>query len=117
MKFASKKIGPAFCCMILALASSGCVGTKVHFDDISLEKADLTRGRVIESSCSGFQLLCLIPIEINDRQSDAYMRLKQAAGSDFITDVKITESWTWAYIGTVHKTRFIATAYPDKTRR
>lgn len=114
MKFTSKLIGNTVCCGVLALAGLGCMGTKVHFDDIPLARADLTRGRMVEGSASGFQLLCLIPIGINDRQEDAYLRLKRSAGSDFITDVKITESWTWAYIGTVHKTRFYATAYPEK---
>ena len=115
MKYAYMMIGNLCCCIALALAGLGCVGSKVHFDDIPLSKADMTHGRLVEGSCSGFQLLSLIPIGINDRQADAYSRLKQSAGRDYVTDIKITESWTWAYIGTVHKTRFNAMAYPEKS--
>jgi len=100
--------------LMLVAVGSGCLGTKVKFEDIPLEKADMTRGRTIESSATGFQLLCLIPISINDRLSEAYWRLKRSAGSDYLTDIQISESWAWAYIGTIHKTRLIAQAYPQK---
>lgn len=114
MKSKSKLIGNTLCVIVFALSGFGCVGSKVHFDDIPLAKADLTRGRMVEASSSGFQLMCLIPIGINGRQEEAYRRLKRVAGSDYITDVKIIESWTYAFVGTVYRTKFIATAYPEK---
>jgi len=103
------------CVCVLAFSCAGCIGSKVHFEDIPLDRADLTRGRPVEGSSTGFQLLCLIPIGINDRHEEAYWRLKRAAGNDFVTDIKVQESWTWAYIGTIHKTTLTAISYPEKS--
>jgi len=103
------------CLVALAITGFGCIGTKVHFPDAPIEKLDLTRGRTITGSASGFQLLLLIPIGTNGRHAEAYAALKQQAGNDFITDIKIEESWTWAYVGTVYTTTLTATAYPEKT--
>ena len=115
MKTFNCRIAQVVIAWTVALFMSGCLGTKVKFDDIPSEKAEMTRGRTIEGSATGFQLLCLIPIGINDRLQNAYWRLKRSAGSDYITNVSITESWTWAYIGTIHKTRLMATSYPQKS--
>ena len=57
-------------------------------------------------------MLLLIPININDRQERAYTLLKAQANGGFITDVKIKESWTYAFVGTVYKTTITATVYP-----
>jgi len=113
MKSFGKKVGPVLCSFVLAMGC-GCIGSKVHFEDIPVAKVDMTRGRTVEGCTSGFQLLCLIPIGINGRQESAYWKLRRAAGNDFVTDIGVEESWTWAYIGTIHKTRLIGTAYPEK---
>jgi hypothetical protein len=34
------------------------------------------------------------------------------AGGDFISDVKVQESWTYGFIGTLYCTRLEAMAYP-----
>jgi hypothetical protein len=101
--------------VLLALTAFGCAGTKVNFADVSLDRLDLTRGRNISASASGFQLLLFIPIGVNGRQAEAYARLQQAAGTDRITDIKVQESWTYAFVGTVYRTTMTATAYPEKT--
>lgn len=103
------------CSTVLALSGMGCMGTKVHFADVPLDKLDLTRGRTITATSSGFQLLLFIPIGINGRQAEAYERLKKEAGNDYITDIKIQESWSYAFVGTVYRTTLTATAYPDKS--
>ena len=90
----------------------GCAGTKIHFPSVQPETLDLTKGRQITTASSGFQLLLLIPIGINGRQAKAYSKLQAAAGQDQIADVKIEESWTWALVGTVYKTKLTAMAYP-----
>ena len=100
--------------VLLAITAFGCAGTRVNFADVPVEKLDLTRGRQISASSSGFQLLLFIPIGINGRQAEAYARLQQAAGSDLITDIKIQESWRYAFVGTVYTTTMTATAYPQK---
>jgi hypothetical protein len=40
--------------------------------------------------------------------------LRAQAGSDFISDIKIKESWTYGLVGTVYTTRLEAKAYPYK---
>lgn len=103
-----------FCSAVLAVTGLGCMGTKVQFADAPLDRLDLTRGRTITATSSGFQLLLFIPIGVNGRHAEAYERLKKEAGSDYITDIKIQESWTYAFVGTVYHTTMTATAYPDK---
>ena len=109
-----------FAAGLLALFGlAGCSGTPVRFDAGARPaggEIDYSRGRSLSASASGFQLLLFIPININDRQERAWQLLRGQAGGDYITDVKIQESWTWAFIGTVYKTTLEATAYPRKTQ-
>lgn len=97
---------------------TGCAGKpiKVGLVDQQLDRTavDFTKGRAISASASGFQLLLFIPISINDRQERAYQILRGQAGNDYIADVKIKESWTYAFVGTVYTTTIEATAYPRK---
>ena len=37
--------------------------------------------------------------------------LKSQAGSDYLTDVTIKESWTWALVGTVYKVEMTGKVY------
>ncbi len=60
----------------------------------------------------GFQLLLFIPININDRHARAYQRLREKAAADYLTDIRVQESWTYALVGTVYTVRMDATAYP-----
>ena len=96
----------------------GCAGKPIkvgHIDQqFSNTKIDFTRGRSIEASTSGFQLFLFIPIGINDRHERAYTLLRAQAGHDYITDIKVQESWIYAFIGTVYKTTLKAMAYPQE---
>ncbi len=82
---------------------------------VDIKNCDLGRGRTITAEASGFQLLLVIPIGINDRQQRAFQLLRAEAGADYISDIKIQESWTYAFIGTVYRTTMTATAYPRKS--
>ena len=64
--------------------------------------------RDISAEACGLQLLLLIPININDRMQRANQFLQEQAGVDFITDVKIQDSWTYVGIGTEYCTRLKA---------
>ncbi len=104
-------------CLIL----SGCSGTPIRFGDdvkrkVNLANVDFTRGEKISASASGFQLLLLIPIEINSRHQRAYQDLRSQAEGYYLTDIKITESWTYAFVGTIYTTKLQATAYPYKKK-
>lgn len=101
---------------LLVFFIAGCVGKPIkvgivdqQFDNSNI---DFTTGRSISASTSGFQLLLLIPIGINDRHKRAYRILRDQAGNDFIANVKIQESWTYALVGTVYTTTIEAMAYP-----
>jgi len=99
---------------VVGLFMVGCSGTPVYIETASptLYENTKDKGRQISGSASGFQLLLLIPIDINDRHQRAYELLKAQAGGGFITDVKVKESWTYAFVGTSYKTTFSATVYP-----
>lgn len=95
---------------------SGCAGKPITFKSVdSKSYADVKdKGRAISGSTSGFQLLLLTPIGINNRNENAYGQLLAQANGDYITDVKIEESWAYGLIGTSYTTNITANAYPKK---
>ena len=101
---------------VFAVYFTGCSGKPVTFNsvDSKLYADKKGEGRTITAEASGFQLLLFIPISINSRHVRAYEALKMKAGGDYITDVKITESWTYGFVGTAYTTKITATAYPKK---
>lgn len=110
----SKKMRVCLAFVLLAALLSGCRGTRVHFDNVPVEKMNLSQGRPIKGSASGFQLFVFAPLGVNGRQARAYEHLKEAAQGEYISNIEVQESWRYAFIGTVYKTTFFATAYPDK---
>lgn len=92
--------------------NAGCAGTPVKVGDPVGQDFDATKGRSISATASGFQLFLLIPIRTNSRQMRAYQALLAKARGDYITDIKVQESWTYAFVGTVYTTTIKATAYP-----
>lgn len=102
--------------LLSALLCTGCAGTKVHFADAPIEKLDLSKGHKVTGRAGGFLLFYLIPFGINDRQENAYMRLKEDAGDDYITDIRAVDSFKWIWVGHKHNTTLTAMAYPLKTK-
>ena len=100
------------------LALSSCAGRPIQLDSanqqVNQANIDFTKGRELIASASGFQLLLFIPISINDRHERAFQLLRGQAGNDYITDIKVEESWAWGFVGTLYKTTIMATAYPYK---
>ena len=47
-------------------------------------------------------------VTIENKQPEKYEVLGKA------TDIKVTESWTYAFVGTIYTTKMTATAYPKK---
>lgn len=101
--------------LLLAACSGNPIRTGVANQRIDTANIDYSKGRRVSASASGFQLLLLIPISINNRHERAYRELLAQAGSDYVTDIKLNESWTYALVGTVYKTTLEAMAYPQKT--
>jgi hypothetical protein len=108
-------LGIAIACLLLAACSGTPIKTGATNQRIDTAETDFGKGRRITASASGFQLLLLIPISINSRHERAYRTLLSQAGSDYVTDIKINESWAYALVGTVYKTTIEAVAYPRKT--
>ena len=100
--------------IVFTVYFTGCAGKPISFTSVNPEeyKDNSSQGRSISAEASGFQLLLFIPIGVNDRHQQAYDVLKGQANGDIITDIKITESWTYALVGTVYTTRLTAMAYP-----
>lgn len=101
---------------VFAVYFTGCSGKPVTFNSVDpkLYADKKAEARIISAEASGFQLFLLIPISINSRHDRAYEALKMKAGSDIITDIKITESWTYGFVGTSYTTKMTATVYPKK---
>jgi hypothetical protein len=96
---------------------AGCAGVPVDFASRSVSdrsQVDLTQGKKISASASGFQLLLFIPIGINGRHKEAYDALLEQAGDSVLSDITITESWKYGFVGTTYITTIEATAYPRK---
>ncbi len=108
------KIFKVLLLLVFAVYLTGCSGKPVTFNSVDpkLYADKKSEGRTISGEASGLQLLLFIPVGVNDRHQNAYNALKAQANGDIITDIKVTESWTYAFIGTVYKTKFTATAYP-----
>lgn len=104
--------------VLSGLIMFGCAGRPIHLSPenqkVDLTTIDFEKGRDLSASASGFQLLLFIPININDRHERAFQQLRGQAGSDYITDIKIQESWIWGLVGTAYKTTIMAKAYPKK---
>lgn len=114
----SRKLIASIVVLIIFALLAGCTGMQIRISDqnksIKVTDVDFSKGRTVSGSASGFQLLLLIPININDRHERALQMLRDAAGDDYITDVKIQESWAYAFIGTIYTTNIQAKAYPVK---
>lgn len=101
--------------LVLAGLLAACQGVPIDFTgSTATDRAQIDpyKGQRLSAEASGFQLLLFIPVNINDRHKRAFDQLRREAGDRVLADVTITESWHWAFVGTVYTTRIDATAYP-----
>lgn len=100
----------------VSLLLTACSGAPIKIGEANqyagATNIDTYRGRNISATASGFQLLLFIPISVNSRHERAWKALLAQAGGDYVTNVKINESWTYGFVGTVYRTTLEATAYP-----
>lgn len=98
---------------------ASCSGTPVRLGSADQYAGPIdthaSTGRPVKASANGFQLLLFIPININDRHERAFQLLRAQAGNDYLTNIAIEESWTWAFVGTVYKTTLSGIAYRRAT--
>lgn len=104
--------------VLCSLSLVACTGMPVHTGvnnkHIDTANVDFSKGRRVSGTASGFQLLLFIPININNRHVRAYELLLAQASGDYISDIKVDESWTYGLVGTVYSTSIEAMAYPVK---
>lgn len=101
---------------VMALLAA-CSGAPAQLGSTTAQRpsdVDFSKGRPISAKGCGFQLLLFIPIKTNDRMQRANEALIDQAHGDFISDVKITESWKYGFVGTSYCTELSATAFPRK---
>ncbi len=98
--------------LLLCMVTVSCVGTPVTFKSLVDQKYDINKSRTITADACGFQLLLLIPIRVNDRAERAYSSLIAQAQYEHVTDIKVKETWNYAFVGTVYCTVLEATAHP-----
>jgi len=103
-------------CVVLFILAAGCVGAPVTFKSLTDVKYDATKGRTVSGSACGFQLLFFIPIKFNDRHERAYAELLNDAGPGYyVTEISVSERWTYGLVGTAYCSDLKATAYPQLT--
>jgi hypothetical protein len=100
--------------LVSALVSvlGACSGNPMRLGSPADERYDPTMSRKIEAEACGFQLFLFIPISNNNRAARAYRLLRERAGNDYITNVKVQESWYYALVGTTYCTALRADVYP-----
>lgn len=101
--------------VLSAVLLAGCHGVPVDLSKRTVTdraQVDPYKGRRISGEATGFQLMLFIPIAINGRHRNAYESLLSQAGDDLLSDITVTESWQWAFVGTLYTTKIEATAYP-----
>ncbi len=100
-----------------AALAAGCQGVPMDLSGVTptdRAQIDPYGGQQLTAEASGFQLVLFIPLGVNDRHKRALDDLRRQAGNRLLGQVTVTESWTYAFIGTVYTTRVQAMAYPRK---
>ena len=105
----TKKIrASAVVCMVAMLAA--CQGVPIKLSTDTTPVAYNANVSTVEAKSCGFQLLMLIPINVNKRHARAWSTLQMRAHGAALTDVKVMDEWFWAGVGTIYCTTLSATA-------
>lgn len=107
----TKKI--IFSSLVLPLLLMACAGTPVKIEGVTdLSTVDLTSKRRVSAEAGGFQLAGFIPLKVNTRQERAYEALLETLQRDeVLADITVTESWSFAVVGTSYWTIMHSSAY------
>lgn len=111
-----RKVALSAFAAVSVLLIASCEGVPVKMDQpaaaIPGQKYDMSKGRTARAQACGFQLLLFIPIVVNQRADFAYQNLKRQAGSGYLTDIRVQETWTYAFVGTLYCTIMEGTVFP-----
>lgn len=91
--------------LVLTLLFAACSSTPVAVPSDAMRPDERVVGTV-HASAGGFQLLQLFPLGMNSRFETALDRAKaevsKYGGDARLANVKVWESWYWAWIGVGH---------------
>ena len=99
--------------VVISFLLAACEGMPAKLGTPVTASVPAGTGRDISASACGFQLLLVIPINVNSRLQRATAVLEREAHGDFITDVKVQERWTYGFVGTQYCTDLQAKAIPQ----
>jgi len=110
------KVIKAMLVLATAVVLASCEGTPVRLsqstDMTQGQRYDMSKGRTVTAEGCGFQLWLFIPIVTNQRAEIAFRKLKAQAGNGYLTDIRVQETWTYAFVGTLYCTVLEGTVYP-----
>ena len=92
MKFITKAVASAVCCLVLA----GCTGTAIKSPQY--DSSQYTVLGHSEASATGLMLFGIIPIRQNSRFVRAQHAAIQAKGGDALINTQVQENWFWAWV-------------------
>lgn len=102
-------------CVALA-AAVGCASVPLRVPTPEPVPHDTARRRDISQRACGFMLGGAIPIGMSDRYRRGYEGLVAQAPGEYVTDVRVQEALTYAFVGWRYCARFAATAFPKGVR-
>jgi hypothetical protein len=84
--------------LLVLLPFAACVGNTYSVPTPAYDAAKYDVVGDAATTKTGIMLLQLIPIGQNNKIERAMQLLMKEKGGDALTDVKIRESWFWAYV-------------------
>jgi len=103
-------MGLRFLLVLVALTATSCVGSLTTVAPVP--PASLDSYEEIQRPAQGWGcgvLLFGIPIGVNERAEEAYQRALESVGATALVDVRVTERWSWIFVGHKLCTRIDAT--------
>jgi len=96
--------------LAVAVLLAACEGNPVRLGSPVEGPPPTGQSREVTAQSCGFQLLYFIPIAINTRVERAYAGIQRQVLGEYVTDVRVTEQWTYAFVGTIYCTTIDARA-------
>ncbi len=97
--------------LLLLFTISSCTTQSGNLlNRVANRPAKISSSYPISSEACGFQLLLVIPININDRMTRAMTELELKAAGAYLTNFQVEETWTYGFVGTTYCTIISAIA-------
>ena len=101
--------------LTLLATNIGCSGRAMVTSSAPPQQPIRTElGKPITSEACGFQLFDVIPIMTNSRHERAWNMLVKESRGEYITNVKVNDTWVYMLVGHSYCTTIRATSFPYK---